>query len=353
MKHTTTLIAALSGLTLLSGLPSSALAGPEHDHSHDHDHAKSTEKVTLEDLVEMEKPELWIGSSAPELSIAKFVKGESVDGFEKGQVYVVEFWATWCGPCIAAFPHLSELQASYGEDVKFVGVNIWERQEGQERMDMVEEFVEKQGERMSYTVAVEDGSSMSDNWMKPAGQNGIPAAFIVDGNSKIAWIGHPGQIDKPLKEIVDGKFDGKSAGEDAWNQKIVMTAFQTFAASFQSGKDLKNARKIGNLLINDHFADESGGLNAIAWMMLNSTAEGVGMKDYQTALKAAAIACDTSEWKDWGVLDTYALAMHKTGDTVSAIKWQKKAIELAKVDEEQGGKDAIAELEERLAEYEN
>ena len=44
--------------------------------------------------------------------------------------------------------------------------------------------------------------------------------------------------------------------------------------------------------------------------------------------------------------------MHKTGDNVSAIKWQKKAIELAKTDEEGGGVDAVAELEERLAEYE-
>jgi len=346
MKHTTTLIAALSGLTLLSGLPSSALAkaGPEH--------SKSAHKATLEDLLpNLKKPELWIGSSAPELSIAKFVKGDSVDGFESGQVYVVEFWATWCGPCIAAFPHLSEIQADYGEEVRFIGVNIWERQEGQERMDMVEEFVAKQGDRMSYTVAVEDGTSMADNWMKPAGQGGIPAAFIVDGNSKIAWVGHPGEIDKPLKAIVDGEFDGKTAGEDAWKQQVLSAAFQSFAGSLQSGENLDRARKIGNILVNDHLSDEPGGLNAVAWMLLNSEAEDIGIHDYQLALKAAAIACDKSEWKDWGILDTYALAMHKTGDTVSAIKWQEKAIDLAKVDDEQGGKDAVAELKERLAEY--
>jgi len=348
MKHTTTLIAALSGLTLLSGLPSSALAGPDHNH----DHANATHKETLEDLIPgLEKPELWIGSTAPELSIAKFVKGDSVDGFESGQVYVVEFWATWCGPCIKAFPHLSEMQESYGDDVRFIGVNVWERQKGQERMDLVEEFVAKQGERMSYTVAVEDGSSMSDNWMKPAGQNGIPAAFIVDGESKIAWVGHPGEIDKPLEAVVAGEFDSKAAGEEAWKQQVLSAAFQTFARSLQSGEDLDVARKIGGILINDHFGDEPSGLNAVAWMLLNSEADGVGMRDYQIALKASAVACDKTEWKDWGILDTYALAMHKTGDTVSAIKWQQKAIDLAKVDDEQGGKDAVAELEARLAEF--
>ncbi len=348
MKHTTTLIAALSGLALLSGLPSSALAGPDHNH----DHAKATHKESLEDLLpDLKKPELWIGSSAPELSIAKFVKGDSVDGFESGQVYVVEFWATWCSPCIKAFPHLSDMQESYGEDVRFIGVNVWERQKGQERMDLVEEFVAKQGERMRYTVAVEDGSSMSDNWMKPAGQNGIPAAFIVDGDAKIAWVGHPGEIDKPLEAIVAGEFDSETAATEAWKQQVLSAAFQSFARSLQSGEDLDKARKIGNILVDDHLVDEPRGLNAVAWMLLNSEAEGVGMHDYQMALKAAAVACDKTEWKDWGVLDTYALAMHKTGDTVSAIKWQQKAIELAKVDDDQGGKDAVAELEAKLAEY--
>lgn len=350
MNYTTTLISALSGLALLSGLPSSALANlePEMKHSKMHD-----QKQTLEDLIpEMNKPELWIGSSAPELSIAKFVKGDSVDGFESGQVYVVEFWASWCGPCIAAFPHLSELQAGYGEDVKFIGVNIWEREKGQERMDMVEKFVADQGERMGYTVAIEDGTSMADNWMRPAGQGGIPAAFIVDGDSNVAWIGHPGQIDEPLEKIVSGDFDSAKAGKEAWDQQVMMTAFQTMAGSFQTGKDLDNARKISTILVNDHLSEEPMGLNAVAWMLLNSEAEGIGMADYQNGLKAAAMACKASDWNDWGVLDTYALGMHKTGDTTSAIKWQKKAIELAKADTE-GGMQAVPELEERLKEYMN
>lgn len=347
MKHTSTLIAALSGLAVLSGLPSSALALSSNPDT------KAAHKETLEDILpDLQKPELWVGSSAPELTIAKFIKGDSVDSFEKGQVYVVEFWATWCGPCIAAFPHLSETQADYGDDVRFIGVNVWEREQGQERMDMVEAFVEKQGDRMSYTVAIEDGSSMADNWMTAAGQGGIPAAFIVDASSKIAWIGHPMQIDEPLKSVVSGNFDSAAAGADAWSNQVLMAGFQTMAQSLQSGEDIETARKIGNILIDDHFAEDSGGLNAVAWMLLNSKAEEIGMKDYQTALKAAAIACTLTEWKDWGVIDTYALGMHKTGDTVSAIKWQKKAIELAKLDDEQGGKNAVVELEARLAEYE-
>ncbi len=346
---TTSLIAALSGLAVLAApsAPSFAYAGPEATAS------KDTQGETLEDLIpNMNKPELWIGSSAPELSIAKFIKGDSVNGFEDGQVYVVEFWATWCGPCIAAFPHLTQLQSDHGEDVQFIGVNIWEREKGAERMEKVEKFVHKQGERMGYTVAIEDGSSMSDNWMRPAGQGGIPAAFIVDGNGDIAWIGHPAEIDEPLEAVVSGEYDAKTAAADAWNEQVLMTAFQTFAQSLHTGQNLENARKISKVLIKDHFSEDSGGLNAVAWILLNGQAEGIGVQDYQTALQAAAMACRLTDWEDWGVIDTYALAMHKTGDATSAIKWQKKAIELAKLDEEKGGKEALPELEERLAMYE-
>jgi thiol-disulfide isomerase/thioredoxin len=70
---------------------------------------------------------LNIGDPAPQLVVKEFVKGSPVTQFKPGSVYVVEFWATWCGPCKTSIPHLTELQKKYGDKVTFVGVSVWER----------------------------------------------------------------------------------------------------------------------------------------------------------------------------------------------------------------------------------
>ena len=337
-------------LALLAGSAAIA-ANPEHKEPTKKDHAKADQpKLTLADFVEPAKlPELHIGSKAPELKIAKFVKGDSVDGFEKDQVYVVEFWATWCGPCVAAFPHLSELQAHHGDKVRFIGVNVWEGVDDlAKRIEKVESFVAKQGDRMSYTVAVEDGSAMADTWMKPAAQNGIPAAFIVDGTGHIAWVGHPGSIEEPLADVISGDFDAVQAAEDLKAESMVRAAFGKFGMAMETGTNIDEARQIANILIDQHLSEEPAGLNAIAWMMLTSEADDIGQAEYKVAHRAIALACEKTEWKDWSLLDTYALAAFKTGHKNEAIKWQKKAIELAPADETK----AIKDLESRLAEYE-
>src|SRR5215813_3515388 len=66
------------------------------------------------------------GDPAPALHLSKWLKGEEVKEFEKGKVYVIECWATWCGPCIAAMPHVTELQRKYADQgVVVIGVNVW------------------------------------------------------------------------------------------------------------------------------------------------------------------------------------------------------------------------------------
>jgi serine/threonine-protein kinase len=149
---------------------------------------------------------LGVGDPAPKLDVKSFVKGEPIATLEPGRVYVVEFWATWCGPCRVSIPHLTELQKKH-PDVAFIGVSIWEQDQ-----NAVKPFVAAMGDQMDYRVASdaipENGNAndgiMATTWMKAAGQGGIPTAFIIDKGGRIAWIGHPMSMNEPLEKIAGG-----------------------------------------------------------------------------------------------------------------------------------------------------
>jgi thiol-disulfide isomerase/thioredoxin len=141
------------------------------------------------------------------------MKGSPVRQFEKGQVYVVEFWATWCGPCRQAMPHLSELAKKYAGKATFIGVDIWEEEHaspGENLKAKADKFVKEMGDRMGYNVCgASDDGFMTANWMHASGQDGIPATFVVGKDLKIDWIGHPIDLEEALAKIVDGTFDEK------------------------------------------------------------------------------------------------------------------------------------------------
>lgn len=143
---------------------------------------------------------LKVGDPAPKLQPASWVQGDPVKEFEGDKVYIVEFWATWCGPCIAAIPHLNEFHKKFEDKgLVVIGQNVWERD-----VKAVPGFVKKMGAKMTYRVALDDTSAkegvMATDWLTAAGQNGIPCGFVVDKKGKIAYIGHPMGLKESLLE---------------------------------------------------------------------------------------------------------------------------------------------------------
>lgn len=153
---------------------------------------------------------LKIGDPAPSMKV-RWIKGQPVEKFEKGMVYVLEFWATWCVPCIQAMPHISELANNYKGKATFIGVSVWERgRPGQTIHALVDEFVKKNADKMRYTVCM-DGSDnfMVSNWVEAAGRSSIPSTIIIDKEGLVAWVGQPTEMDQPLAKIIEGTFDSK------------------------------------------------------------------------------------------------------------------------------------------------
>lgn len=172
---------------------------------------------------------LKIGDPAPGIKASKWFKGTPVTSFEKGKIYVVEFWATWCGPCKANIPHLTEMAHKYKDKVTVVGMDGSEAGHGEisqaEKEKLVEELVQKFGDKMDYNVALdaEDGY-MYKNWMTASGNNGIPCSFVVNEDSKVVWIGHPIDLEKTLEELISGKYDLKAFAEKYGAQQDRMDA---------------------------------------------------------------------------------------------------------------------------------
>ena len=291
---------------------------------------------------------LTIGDKAPKLDIEHWLSdrdGEfsGFSGFEKDKVYIVEFWATWCPPCITSMPHLAELQDELAEKgVQIISVS-------KEDLETVEKFLEKpvRGDKektyaeltSAYCLTTDPDESVSKDYMQAAGQGGIPTAFIIGKTGEIEWIGHPMQMDKPLEEILDDKWDRATfAKEFAKEQKpgLVMSAVSRL---MEADKPEEALEKVDSFLENDA---EGVPERTVARMkrMRSNIAMAVGGEVAVAAFKSM-IEDAGDDQRTIGRLTSLVIKIKQSGGEVDdaimelACEAAGNAVELA----EKGGKD--------------
>ena len=281
-----------------------------------------------------------IAQKAAPLEGLTYVKGDPVT-FTEGEIYVVEFWATWCRPCWVSIPHLTKIQKQFKDKgVTVIGIS-------NETVNTVRPFVEKMGDNMNYTVAVDTKGKANAGYMQAYNQQGIPTAFIVDGKGNIAWVGHPMDgLDAVLDLIVvKGTFDAeayeKAKADAEATEKKLYELFQEYFTAVQNGNPLEQTRPIAEKFIE---AGHPDALNAMAWDIL--TLADKSQRDIEMAMKAAEKANAQTNGENPMVLDTYALALFENGKIAEAITAQEKAIIMTS-----GNEKMQADMKIRLDEF--
>jgi thiol-disulfide isomerase/thioredoxin len=125
----------------------------------------------------------------------------SMKGLE-GKVVVIDFWATWCGPCVAEMPHMKELYAKFHDQgVEFIGISLDQPGDG---LDKLKKFVEdKEIPWPQYYQGKGWESDFSASW----GINSIPALFVIDAKGNLHSTEARGKLADVLPELIK-KRDG-------------------------------------------------------------------------------------------------------------------------------------------------
>lgn len=305
------------------------------------------------------------GEPAPTLSQAVWLKGEPAPEWRKGHVYVLDFWATWCGPCIASIPHLNDLQKQYKDkNVHVIGVAVWPRP----GMKPTKSYVESRGDDMNYIIAEDVDNKLARAFMEATNSQGIPTAMVIDGEGRLAWIGHPmAGMDSVVERVVAGTFNLNEEVERRQKEEEQQAKANVFIKQFQEAqasenwdslveaadklleidsqrygqaglakyyvtlvekKDIAKAGEIGRQMVNGIFAEIPMALNAFAWMIIDDASIDDEQRDFGLALLAARKGAEGSKWLDASVIDTLARVYFEMGDAKKAVEHQAKAVEI-------------------------
>lgn len=320
---------------------------------------------------------LDIGSVAPPVKVAEWISGQQPN-LRNGKVHVLTFISTWSVQSKGSFPTLNALAQKFRGKAEIAAVCVYEqaRATNNAYIDKVRKFVQAQGQKMDFDVAC-DGfeGTMAKTWMQAAGQRGVPAAFVVGGDGKVLWIGHPlGGLEGTLDAIVGGTYSTEAAAtnrKEQQNQQANAASLQQSYNALLARKDYRGAvaaldkiivavpsekanllvEKFTLMLFYDEAAaqklgaeigdgvckDDGEALNTIAWAIVDPERP-LKKPNLALAQRLAERSVTLLKGQDPYSMDTLAYAQFKLGKFDLAIQNGTKAVKLANASPEMDAK---------------
>lgn len=307
--------------------------------------------------------QVTFGTPAPALQVEQWAAGEPVGEFRAGQTYVVFFGATWAPSSLASLPRVIRLQTEHAGKLQVVGI-ISDRASWLQRFlqrpayDVIAEstLTKPWGEIITFPLAV-DPSSQTLRAYRGADQSlDLPHTVIIGGDGKVQWQGHPGLLNEPLQQVLDGSWTAeKNDAEMQGRQRLLeqstqtlhlfstnhvaeaMQQFQTLEpelrkypafsglVSLLSAKTNQTSMRNEQLIEQAHASwDNPFELNQVAWEMVTEVPE--KLRDTQRAYEFALRANQLTNSTNAAYLDTLARVLYERGDLAGAIATQQQAV---------------------------
>jgi len=261
-----------------------------------------------------------LGDPAPSLKISKWLKGKPVDIVKdrKNGISVITFWSTGCRHCREAMALLNEIQVTYQDsDVLVIGIT-------DDEVEDVMEFITKQKDEIVYTIALDDNGGSDKLYMEGFGIEGVPHAFIINRDGKIAWEGNPlDDIGQVLEDVLDGRYDLQGRRMTARAKRLAY-AYLYMSANIKEDDILKI---IGNRIF-QYGRNDADFLHWFAVMIIKAE----NPPDLTLAYRVIKKSHELSGGKERSILKTYAEILKKMGKNKEAAMFREKFLESKKPD---------------------
>lgn len=269
-----------------------------------------------------ETPTLRIGDKPPPIEIEHWlVMPEGAKEFVTpgdGKIYILDFWATWCAPCIADMPHMSELQKAHEKDgVVVIGVS-------DEAPETINTFLDKpfgkstRRESLGYIIAADPDKSTHEQILIASSDYTIPRAVVIGREGEIEWIGHPAtdQLDDALQQIIAGTWD-RNAWRDLFEGNL---SFDKQFADLLTAESWEEAAELAG--------EDWQRLNDIAWRIAFDPEGKVKNRDFRLAQNYATTSLQISNGAESFPIFTLAQVEAERGNYKNALELVERALKV-------------------------